>query len=162
MQRNSFTLFLESPGATTPIPWVNDAPDFSSFTEPTLSVLQQSWQEFLDSGQELEIISDPEPFMPTMPPDWDGLYTSLMVSNIYAALVNLGLQIPAVSLALAASIDAIQYGILKGDSAAALPAFQSSISLLLSVLSSAGQPLSAEQLAEVRTILDNNGFDLLL
>jgi len=68
MKRNSTTLFLESPGATTPVPWVNNAPDFSFFTEPTLSVLQNSWQAFLDSGEELEVISDPEP--PSPAPDW--------------------------------------------------------------------------------------------
>jgi len=68
MKRNSTTLFLVSTGAVTPIPWVNDAPDFSAFTEPTLSVLQKAWQNFLISGEELEIIPDPEP--PPPAPDW--------------------------------------------------------------------------------------------
>lgn len=72
MKRDSATLFLESPGATTPLPWVNDAPDFSGFTEPTLSVLQQSWAAFLESGQELEVIPDPPPPPPLPPePAWD-------------------------------------------------------------------------------------------
>ena len=70
MKRNSTTLFLESPGATTPLHWVNNAPDFSAFTEPTLSVLQQAWQDFLNSGQELEVIPDPTTSAPA--PDWDG------------------------------------------------------------------------------------------
>lgn len=63
MKRNSTTLYLQSPGATTPIPWVeaSASPDFSAFTEPTLSVLQTAWQDFLDSGEDLEIIPDPEP-----------------------------------------------------------------------------------------------------
>lgn len=73
MKRNSTTLFLESPGATTPVPWVNNAPDFSFFTEPTLSVLQNSWQAFLDSGEQLEVIPDPEP--PPPDPDWMGFKT---------------------------------------------------------------------------------------
>ena len=64
MQRNSTTLFLTSPGATTPIPWDNNAPDFTGFTEPTLSVLQQSWQNFLESGEPLEVVPDPEPPTP--------------------------------------------------------------------------------------------------
>ena len=68
MKRNSTTLFLESPGATTPVPLVGNAPDFSTFIEPTLSVLQQAWQDFLDSGEELEIIPDPPP--PPPEPDW--------------------------------------------------------------------------------------------
>ena len=68
MKRNSTTLFLESPGATTAVPWVNNAPDFSGFTEPSLGVLQSSWQAFLDSGEELEVIPDPPPAPPE--PDW--------------------------------------------------------------------------------------------
>jgi hypothetical protein len=75
MKRNSTTLFLESPNATTPVPWVDGAPDLSGFTEPTLSVLQQSWADFLASGQELEVIPDPEPSQPTPAPDWDGFLT---------------------------------------------------------------------------------------
>jgi len=69
MKRNSTTIFLESPGATTSLPWVENAPDFTGFAEPTLSVLQNSWQAFLDSGEELEVISDPEP--PSPAPDWE-------------------------------------------------------------------------------------------
>ena len=70
MKHNSTTLFLESPGATTAVPWVDNAPDFSGFFEPSLGVLQQTWQDFLDSGEELEIIPDPEPTPPA--PDWLG------------------------------------------------------------------------------------------
>ena len=64
MKRNSTTLFLESQNSTTLASWVNDAPDFSSFQEPTLSILQRSWSDFVKSGQELEVISDPEPPTP--------------------------------------------------------------------------------------------------
>ena len=62
MKRNSTTLYLQSPGATTPIPWIKatQSPDFSAFTEPTLSVLQKAWVDFVNSGEELEIIPDPE------------------------------------------------------------------------------------------------------
>lgn len=80
MKRNSTTLFLTSPGATTPIPWVNNAPDFSAFTNPTLSVLQQSWQTFLDSGKVLEIIPDPEPVVESPVPDWDS-FNAYMLSD---------------------------------------------------------------------------------
>ena len=76
MKRNSTTLFLESPGATTPIPWVDSAPDFSGFTDPTLSVLQQSWAAFLESGEELEVIADPVP--PPPQPDWDGFLADFL------------------------------------------------------------------------------------
>ena len=64
MNRNTTTLFLKSPNATTPLAWVNNAPDFSPFTEPTLGVLQRSWSDFIESGQELEVIPDPEPPTP--------------------------------------------------------------------------------------------------
>ena len=64
MQRNSTTIFLESTNATTALPWVNNAPDFSGFQEPTLRVLQQAWTDFLKSGQALEVITDPEPPTP--------------------------------------------------------------------------------------------------
>ena len=76
MKRSETTLFLESPGATTALPWVNNAPDFSSYTEPTLSVLQQSWVAFLESGEELEVIADPVP--PPPQPDWDGFLADFL------------------------------------------------------------------------------------
>lgn len=38
-------------------------------TEPTLSILQQSWQDFLDNEEELEVIPDPPP-SPSVP-DWE-------------------------------------------------------------------------------------------
>jgi hypothetical protein len=81
MKRNSTTLFLESPNATTPIAWVNSEPDFSNYTEPTLSVLQKAWQDFLESGEELEIIPDPEPIPELPQPNWDN-FTVMMMSNI--------------------------------------------------------------------------------
>ena len=76
MKRNLTTLFLESPSATTPIPWVNNAPDFTGFTEPTLSVLQKTWTDFLASGEELEVIADPVP--PPPQPDWDGFLAEFL------------------------------------------------------------------------------------
>ena len=81
MKRNSTTLYLESPGATTPLPWVNNAPDFTGFTEPALSVLQQAWQDFLDSGQELEIIPDPEPAPEQIEPDWPGFNMAISLDT---------------------------------------------------------------------------------
>ena len=83
MKRNSTTLFLESPGATTPIPWVESAPDFSGFTEPTLSVLQQSWAAFLESGGELEVIADPVP--PPPQPDWINFNTAMLSDSNWQA-----------------------------------------------------------------------------
>jgi hypothetical protein len=83
MQRNSTTLYLESPGATTPLPWVDGAPDLSGFTEPTLSVLQQSWADFLASGQELEVIPDPPP--PPPEHDWTAFNTAMLSDSNWQA-----------------------------------------------------------------------------
>ena len=82
MKRNSNTLFLISPNATTPIPWVNNEPDFSSFSEPTLSVLQLAWSDFLASGEALEIIPDPEPIVPLPDPRWTD-FNKAMLGNSY-------------------------------------------------------------------------------
>ena len=83
MKRNSTILYLTSPGATTPLPWVNNAPDFSGFTDPTLSVLQQSWADFLASGQELEVIPDPPP--PPPEPDWTAFNTAMLSDSNWQA-----------------------------------------------------------------------------
>ena len=83
IRRNSTTLFLESPGATTPVPWVDGAPDFTGFTEPTLSVLQKSWTDFLASGQELEVIPDPPP--PPPEHDWTAFNTAMLSDSNWQA-----------------------------------------------------------------------------
>lgn len=77
MQRNLTTLFLESPGAVTPVPWFYDAPDFSAFTDPTLSVLQKAWSDFVASGEELEVVADPEP-VAIADPDWISFNTAML------------------------------------------------------------------------------------
>ncbi len=74
MKRNSTTLFLESPNAVTPVPWVNGGPNFSGFTDPTLSVLQQAWAE---REGEPEVIPDPEVIEPEIRPDWQGFMDRL-------------------------------------------------------------------------------------
>lgn len=71
MRRNSTILFLESPNSVTPIPLVNGNPDFSGFEEPTLSVLQKAWQDFLASGEEIEIIPSLEQEPDPVAPNWD-------------------------------------------------------------------------------------------
>ena len=78
MKRNSTTLFLESPGSTTPLPWVDNEPDFTGFSEPTLSVLQAAWSAFLESGEPLEIVPDPVAPEPTLEPLWTAFNTALL------------------------------------------------------------------------------------
>lgn len=70
MIRNSATLFLQSYGTTTPVPWIDGSPDFSAFTEPTKSVLEKAWTDFVESGAEVEIIPDPEPVQEALVPNW--------------------------------------------------------------------------------------------
>ena len=70
MKRNSTTLFLESLNALTPLPWVNNAPDFTGIEEPTLSVLINVWETEKDN---IEIIPDPEPVAEIKIPYWEGL-----------------------------------------------------------------------------------------
>jgi hypothetical protein len=158
MKRNSNTLHLTSPGATTPIPWVNNAPDFSQFSEPTLSVLQNSWQSFLDSRAELEVIPDPEPYVEHVVPDWDGFYDSLLLSSVYNHLLSQTIPYPSISGVMAVMGFAIQDGRNNPSSPGRLQAFQASVYAVLMTLSAVGIPLNTEQLTEVRTLLDSNGF----
>jgi hypothetical protein len=85
MKRNSTTLFLPSPGATTPIPWMDNAPDFSGFTEPTLSVLVKAWDDFVASGGELEIIPDPVPVVEQVAPNYPGFNLYMLTNAANAA-----------------------------------------------------------------------------
>lgn len=105
MQRNLTTLFLQSTGAVTPLHWVNNAPDFTGFTEPTLSVLQQAWQDFLDSGEELEIIPDPIPEITTPAPDWDGFNAAMLSNTEFNQITGVVLSLaPTVALGIPAAL----------------------------------------------------------
>jgi hypothetical protein len=82
MKRNSITLFLESPNATTPVPWVDNAPNFSDFTEPTLSALANAYNAFIDSGGVIEFIPDPEPYIESVEPYWEGLQNEILNGSL--------------------------------------------------------------------------------
>lgn len=91
MKRNSTTLFLTSTGTTTPIPWLNNAPDFSTFTEPTLSVLINAYNDFINNGGVIEVIPNPEPYIETVVPDWGGLQNEILNGSLrplYERLAN--------------------------------------------------------------------------
>lgn len=108
MKRNSTILYLESLNAVTSVAWVNNQPDFSSFTEPTLSVLQQAWQDFFDSGQPLEIIPDPEPIPEPPTPNWDTFNIQMMsntrFNQVYAQCLSVA---PIVANALPTALDQV-------------------------------------------------------
>ncbi len=108
MKRNSTILFLESPNTTTPVAWVNNQPDFTGFTEPTLSVLQKAWQDFLDSGEELEIIPDLEPTTDTPPANWDNFNLQMMTNSRFNQVYNQCLSVaPIVANALPTALDQV-------------------------------------------------------
>ena len=88
MKRNSTTLFLESLNATTLLPWVNNAPDFTGIEEPTLSILQTAWEAGKDS---IEIIPDPEPIpIPEIKnPDWEGLTAQSLGGSLLSLFTRL-------------------------------------------------------------------------
>jgi hypothetical protein len=81
MKRNSTTIWIPSPNAITPLPWVNNAPDFTSFSEPTLSVLQASYEANKDN---IVVIPEPLP-QPVLPPepDWEGLKHRAFGGDLY-------------------------------------------------------------------------------
>ena len=138
---------------STLLPFVNGMIDVSDVPDHA----KESILSAFESG-DYEIIPDPEPIVETPSPDWDGLYISFMVSQSYQYLVQLELSVAQISVAMIKLIDAIQYGIVKPESPAALPAFQSSINLLFYTLEITGQSLGESILTEVRTILDSNNF----
>jgi len=158
MKRNSTILYLTSPGAVTPIPWVNNAPDFSQFNEPTLSVLVGAWQQFLDSGEEVEIIPDPEPIAEPVVPNWAGFYDQLIVSQTYNYLLSQTIPHPSISGVMAVMGFSINDGKADPANPNRLAAFQSSVSAVLMALNAVGLPLSEAMLAEVRGLLDANNF----
>lgn len=65
MKRNSTTLFLECPNTILPVPWTGldnvIANIESTYQSPTREVAVASWQAFMASGDELEIIPEPVP-----------------------------------------------------------------------------------------------------
>lgn len=108
MQRNSTTLFLQSPNATTPVAWVNNQPDFSTFTEPTLSVLQKAWQDFLDSGEELEVVPVPDSIPEQPVANWDMFNLQMMsdprFNQVYSQCLSIA---PIVANALPVALDQV-------------------------------------------------------
>jgi DNA-binding transcriptional regulator YdaS (Cro superfamily) len=114
MKRNSTTLFLQSPNAITPITWINNEPDFSNFTEPTLSVLQKAWQDFLDSGDELQIIPDPEPYTELPTPNWDKFNSQMLTDSEFNQMYNTANSLaPVVCASLPAALTQVSNGQLS-------------------------------------------------
>ncbi len=83
MQRNSTTIFIPSPSGNpdapciTPVPWVNNVPNFSAFTEPTLSILQSAYEA---NQNDIEVILDP---VSISFPDWQALTDHILGGALY-------------------------------------------------------------------------------
>ncbi len=85
MKRSSTTLFLECPNTVLLVPWSgieNVVSNIqSAYQSPTKEVAIASWQAFVASGDELEVIADPEPMPPQ--PNWDGFMADC--DDVFAA-----------------------------------------------------------------------------
>jgi hypothetical protein len=70
MKRTSTTLFLECPNTVLPVPWTgieNVVSNIeSAYQSPTKEVAITSWETFVASGQELEVIPNPLPPTPVV------------------------------------------------------------------------------------------------
>jgi hypothetical protein len=89
MQRNSTTIFIESPSndparpCITPVPWTSNAPDFAGIEEPTLSVLKAAFE----SGKNnIVVIGEPAHQQPSA--DWQGFKAHLDDTGIYQQMLE--------------------------------------------------------------------------
>lgn len=134
----------------------NAVPILTGFNDVQLATIESWWDE--ENQNDWVQKPDPEPFVEPVVPNWDGLYTSLMILPTYEYLVGLGTQYPGIGVEMGKVTSAILYGDRRPDSPIAFDAFQSSVNLLFYALGLASQTLTAQPLAEIRTTLDNNGF----
>lgn len=82
MLRNSTTVFIQTDNIITPLDWNDGSPDFSIFTEPTLSILQGSFTRGLES---IEVIPDDAPAPTPQPPDWEGFNAAMLLDESMTA-----------------------------------------------------------------------------
>jgi hypothetical protein len=89
MKRNSTTVFIESNGSITPLPWLGVEPNFSRVEEPTLSILKKAWEVDKNNA---EVISDPDPVPELVIPNWGDFnrdaFLSPVVQNIFSLTSN--------------------------------------------------------------------------
>lgn len=149
-------ILLRSVGAKTIVSVIDGLPELGSFTEPTLSILQAAF----DVG-DYEVIPDPDPVVETPPPDWDKFYDQLIVSQSYLFLYVNTISHPGISGAMAVMGFAIKDGEKEPTSFDRLAAFQASINGVLLAVSEVGLMLTNDMLAEVRQLLDDNGFNAI-
>jgi hypothetical protein len=96
MMRTSNTIFIESPSGdfahpcVTPITWIDNAPDFTGITEPTLSVLKAAYEGSKDN---IVVIPDETPITPATTPDWEGFKSHLDNNGIYEQMLTVDFSV---------------------------------------------------------------------
>jgi hypothetical protein len=99
------------------------------------------------------------PINPINSLNWTGFYDGLIISQTYNHLLGLTVPYPSISGVMAVMGVAILQGQSDPSNPSRLAALQAAVSAILSVLNALEIPLTSEQLAEVRGLLDSNGFE---
>lgn len=76
---------IQSPGATTWLPWNGTEPDFSQFEEPSLSVIKEAWKA---GKNNIEVIPDPILIVELPEPNWQGFGGALQQSQVYISNIS--------------------------------------------------------------------------
>ena len=150
-------IIVKSIGINTFVPTDGGNPDWSSFTEPTLSILQTAY-----ANGDYEIVPDPEPIVEQAVPNWSGFYDQLIVSQTYQYLLSNTIPNPSISGVMAVMGFSINDGKNDPSNPDRLKAFQASISSVLFAINAVGLSLSPEMMAEIRQLLDVNGLESIV
>jgi hypothetical protein len=149
-------ILLSSDGANTLVKLIDGAPDFSQYSEPTLSILQAGYE-----AGHYRTVPDVELIDFTSRPNWQGFYDQLIMSQIYNHLLTNTKPHPSISGAMMAMGFAINAGMGDPSNPDRLAALQAAVFAVLDALNDASIPLSVEQVAEVRELLDSNDFEMI-
>lgn len=106
----------------------------------------------LEYRQQWTVIDNP------VVPNWDGFYDALLISDTYRYLLSQTVPNPSISGVMAVMGLTIERGLNDPSNPNRLEAFKAATAGLIGTLNALQTPLTPEQLAEVRTLLDANGF----
>jgi hypothetical protein len=150
MIRNSFQIQIISKGSLIWLPWTGTEPDFTSTNEPTLSVLVDAWSDFLESGEELEIIPDPEPIPVVITPDWDGLSARVLGDDLLPIFTRVTVE----------AISSNPISIARGDTSLAVTVIKNELALAssLALLQQCGFVFTDEEKQLWNNVVTELGF----